>query len=67
MSGKHSAKPGERALVLFIRGMAWLPLPLLYLTADVLFLLLYYIFRLERKLTTGNLQRAFPDMPEQQR
>ncbi len=67
MSGKHSAKPGERALVLLIRGMAWLPLPLLYGIADVLFLLLYYVFRQERRLTTGNLQRAFPAMPAQQR
>jgi KDO2-lipid IV(A) lauroyltransferase len=67
MSGEHPAKPGERALVLLIQTMAWLPLPLLYLTADTLFLLLFYVFRLERKLTTDNLQRAFPDMPARQR
>ena len=57
----------ERALVLLIRIMAWLPLPLLYFKADALYLLIYYVFRLERKLVNDNLQRAFPDMPQQER
>lgn len=57
----------ERALVLLIRVMAWLPLPLLYFKADALYLLLYYVFRLERKLVSDNLQHAFPDMPQQER
>jgi len=67
MSKERYVKTGERTLVLLIRSMAWLPLPLLYLVADSLFLLLYYVFRLERKLTNNNLQRAFPDMPQQDR
>jgi len=67
MPEEHHAKPGEHALVLLIRAMAWLPLPLLYLIADALFLLLYYVLRMERKLTADNLQRAFPDMPQQAR
>jgi len=57
----------ERALVLLIRVMAWLPLPLLYFKADALYLLLYYVFRLERRLVSDNLQHAFPDMPQQER
>ncbi len=67
MSGEQLEKPGERALVLLVRSMAWLPLPFLYFTADIVFLLLYYVFHLERKLTTDNLQRAFPDKPLHQR
>ncbi|TCK18756.1 KDO2-lipid IV(A) lauroyltransferase [Thiogranum longum] len=65
MPGDQPEKPVERALVLLIRGLAWLPLPLLYVVADTLFLLLYYVVRLERTLTRDNLQRAFPDLPEQ--
>ncbi len=67
MSGKHHANTGERALALLIQAMAWLPLPLLYLIADALFVVLYYLFRAERKLVNGNLQRAFPDMPGPER
>ena len=67
MSGEHPEKSAERMLVLLVRIMAWLPLPALYFIADILYLLLYYVFRLERKLATDNLQRAFPDKPEQQR
>ena len=67
MPGVHPEKPAERTLVLLIRSLAWLPLPLLYVTADILFLLLYHVFRLEHKLTRDNLQRAFPDMSGKER
>jgi len=67
MPGKQPVKPGERTLVLVIRTLGRLPLPLLYLIADVLYLLLYHIIRLERNVIAGNLRRAFPDMPRQRR
>ena len=67
MPGAHPSNTGERLLVLLIRVMARLPLPLLYFKADALFLLLYYVFRLERRLVITNLQQAFPDMPQQER
>ncbi len=67
MPGKQPVQPGERTLVLLIRAMGRLPLPFLYLIADTLYLLLYHIIRLERSVITGNLRRAFPDMPRQQR
>ncbi|VAW78920.1 hypothetical protein MNBD_GAMMA15-1816, partial [hydrothermal vent metagenome] len=63
MPDNHHVKPGERAIVLLIRILAWLPLPLLYVIADTLYLLLYYVLRTERKLVDDNLQHAFPDMP----
>ena len=66
MSGDHPTKTGERALVLFIRGLAWLPLPLLYLASDTLFLLAFHVFRTGRKLTLDNLQRALPELSRAQ-
>lgn len=67
MPGQPPEKLTERTLVLLIRSLVWLPLPLLYLLADLFYLLLYRLLRLKRKLTLDNLQRAFPDLPAAQR
>lgn len=48
-------------LVLLVRTLNHLPLPAMYLLADLLFMLLFYLFRYQRRLITENLSRAFPD------
>jgi KDO2-lipid IV(A) lauroyltransferase len=50
-----------RIAILVLRVLSRLPLPVLYLLADTLFLLLYYVARYERRLVYGNLRRAFPE------
>lgn len=50
----------------FARGMALLPLGVLYLVADLLFILLYYIVRYRRKTVIDNLRPSFPDMSEKE-
>lgn len=47
-----------------LRGLARLPLPVLYALGDLLYLIVYHLLRYERELVRDNLQRAFPDMPE---
>lgn len=41
--------------------LAWLPLSILYIFSDILFLLVYYLVRYRRKVAHSNLQNAFPD------
>lgn len=48
-------------LVTLVRTMNRLPLPALYLLADLLFVVFFYLFRYQRRLITENLTRAFPD------
>ncbi len=49
---------------LILRTLAWLPLPVLYLLGDLLYLVVFHVARFERALAWSNLRRAFPDMPE---
>lgn len=44
-----------------------LPLPVLYLFADFLYLVLYYIVRYRRKVVSVNLKNSFPEKPEEER
>jgi KDO2-lipid IV(A) lauroyltransferase len=44
-----------------------LPLPVLYLFSDFLYLVLYYIVRYRRKVVSVNLKNAFPEKPEEER
>ncbi len=46
---------------LFVWLLAWLPLGILYILSDILFLLVYCIVRYRRKVVRNNLQNAFPD------
>ncbi len=41
--------------------IAWLPLGILYMLSNVLFVLVYYMVRYRRKVVRKNLQNAFPD------
>jgi len=46
---------------LLITALSRLPLPVLYGLSDLLFVLLYYLFRFQRPLLNDNLRRAFPE------
>ncbi len=44
----------------FLYGIAWLPLPLLYLLSDSVFVLLYHVVRYRRVVVGMNLRNSFP-------
>ncbi|QFU74925.1 lipid A biosynthesis (KDO)2-(lauroyl)-lipid IVA acyltransferase [Halioglobus maricola] len=44
------------------RLIAYLPFPLLYATAWLVYVLLYHVFRYRRNVVSQNLTRAFPEM-----
>lgn len=50
---------------LFFRAIMWmialLPFPILYLKADVLYYVLYYVIRYRRKVAAINLKNSFPE------
>lgn len=49
---------------MLVRALAVLPLPLLYLIADGVFLLLFYLSGFHRELVRNNLRKSFPDISE---
>jgi KDO2-lipid IV(A) lauroyltransferase len=48
-------------LYAFLWLLAWLPLWILYAISNVIFVLVYHIFRYRRKITRQNLKNAFPE------
>ena len=60
MSEPNPDVKSARWPVVLIRFLASLPLPLLYMVADILFLLFFHIIRFQRALVVENLSRAFP-------
>lgn len=50
----------------FVWLLAWLPLGILYILSDVLFVIIYYIVRYRRKITHKNLQNSFPEKSEKE-
>jgi len=61
MSEKNPGVHSEKWLAVLIRLTARLPLPLLYLIADTLFVLAFYLLRFQRALMENNLRKAFPE------
>lgn len=49
-----------------LKALAHLPLRVLYLFSDILFLLLFYIVRYRRKVVSGNITESFPEMSRQE-
>jgi KDO2-lipid IV(A) lauroyltransferase len=47
--------------VVLIRFLTRLPLPFLYILADILFVLFFHLIRFQRGLVVENLSRAFPE------
>jgi KDO2-lipid IV(A) lauroyltransferase len=61
MSSPPSDVQARRRATLLIGTLSRLPLPVLYGISDLLFLLLFHLFRFQRQLLIGNLARVFPD------
>ncbi len=49
-----------------VMPLAWLPLRLLYLVADLLYPVVYHIVRYRRKVVRANLERSFPTKTKQE-
>lgn len=47
-----------------LRLLSRLPFPVLYVLADILFLIAYYILRYRRSVVYENIKRSFPEKPE---
>jgi KDO2-lipid IV(A) lauroyltransferase len=59
----HRSKPNGQSLLSALPGLlAYLPLPLLYLIADLLFLTLFRGFGFQRRLAEENIAAAFPGL-----
>jgi KDO2-lipid IV(A) lauroyltransferase len=50
----------------FIRLLSYLPLTVLYILSDFLFLISFHIIRYRRKLTKTNIKNSFPEKSEQE-
>lgn len=51
---------------LFIRGISYLPLWMLYRLSDCLFFIIYYLFRYRKNVTRNNLKNAFPEKTQKE-
>ncbi|EJF08091.1 lauroyl/myristoyl acyltransferase [Pontibacter sp. BAB1700] len=49
-----------------LKGLSLLPLPMLYLLADFLFVLVYYVVGYRKKVVLQNLRNSFPEKSEQE-
>ncbi len=52
---------GYGMLGLFLRCMAWLPFGVLYLLADIVYFLIYYVVGYRRRVVEQNILESFPD------
>jgi KDO2-lipid IV(A) lauroyltransferase len=52
--------------MIFYRALSWLPFPLLYMTAWLAYLLLYYVAAYRKDVVRKNLCCAFPDKSEKE-
>lgn len=50
----------------FLHGIAYLPFWVLYRISDVIFVLIYYIFRYRRKVVIKNINECFPEKSEKE-
>ncbi|MDR2172743.1 MAG: hypothetical protein LBE32_00795 [Burkholderiales bacterium] len=50
-----------------LKGLSYLPLPVLYGIGDMVFVLTFYLVRWRRKLAAANLASSFPEKSEQER
>lgn len=47
--------------------LALLPLPILYIVSDVLYIIVYYVIKYRRKVVRENMQKVYPDMSQKER
>jgi len=50
-----------------LKGLSYLPLPVLYGIGDLVFVLTFYLVRWRRKLAAANLAKSFPEKSERER
>jgi KDO2-lipid IV(A) lauroyltransferase len=55
--------PLQKYHVIILKLLSRLPLRVLYALTDVLYLVIYHIWRFRRGLSVGNVRNSFPDMP----
>ena len=53
-------------LAFTVRLLSYLPLPVLYLLADVIWFVLAYLFRYRKRVIMTNLRNSFPEKPEKE-
>lgn len=63
MKEKRSAK----ILIAILSAFAHLPLRVMYVLADIAFVLVYYVARYRRRVVDDNLAQCFPDMDQKAR
>lgn len=56
----------SKAAAFFLYLLSLLPLPLLYLFADLIFVLLYHVIKYRRKVVFENIQNSFPHKTHQE-
>ncbi len=56
--------PTYYPLWFLLKGLSMLPLPVLYVLADVLYVVVYHLIGYRKKVVLGNLRRAFPEKSE---
>lgn len=49
-----------------IYALSWLPLPILYVISDAVYLVLYYLIGYRKKVIAANLKIAFPEKSEEE-
>lgn len=59
-------KIANRLLDAVFTMFSMLPLPVLYIFSDLIFVVLFYGIQYRKKIIIGNLERAFPDKDEQE-
>jgi len=63
MADPANKRLSGRILSLLIRALSHFPLPVLYLIADLLYVILYQLLHFQRSLILDNIARAFPKLP----
>lgn len=53
-------------LWILLKGLSLLPLPVLYVLADLLYVVVYYLIGYRRKVVLQNLRNSFPEKSEQE-
>ena len=48
-------------LFAWVKIHSWLPMPVLYVLSDILYIIIYYIARYRRKVVIRNMKNSFPD------
>jgi Kdo2-lipid IVA lauroyltransferase/acyltransferase len=64
MSKKQEIPIYYYPLELLLKGLSLLPLPVLYLLADLLYFIVYHIVGYRKKVVLNNLQSSFPEKSE---